>query len=240
MEASSIINKHEEKKFGGPLYIIGLVESSLEPLPKELVNSKKAVILSRRFNIEPKYLILDKSLFYEEMKVLKEKEKRGRPDIIHQFLLATQYSYLNLKGKLKVFIHTINNDIIEVNPITRIPKNYFQFVSLIQNLYKYKKVPRSGEALLILRKNVKLSEYLKEKNIEKPILLHEKAEKVEYNELEKFYFPPCSFLIGGFPHGDFSKDTKMVAWRSISLKKDFIMDAWMVADRIICHLEKYI
>jgi hypothetical protein len=45
-----------------------------------------------------------------------------RPDIIHQELMAILDSPLNKANRVKVYIHTEKNVLIEVNPKTRIPR----------------------------------------------------------------------------------------------------------------------
>lgn len=54
-----------------------------------------------------------------------------RPDILHQELLALLDSPLNKVGKLKVYIHSASNVLIEVNPKCRIPRTYKRFAGLM-------------------------------------------------------------------------------------------------------------
>lgn len=74
-------------------------------------------------------------LHAETHKVLLGKNKRDislyRPDIVHQALLALMDSPLNKAGKLKVYIHTWNNVLIDINPKCRIPRTYTRFAGLM-------------------------------------------------------------------------------------------------------------
>ncbi len=220
------------------IYMMGLLEASLEPLPKELWATSKARSLAKRYRVSPRYIILDKSVFYDEMKKLGINQKRGRPDIIHQFLLATQYSLLNKKGHLRIFIHTINNEIITIEPETRIPKNYFQFINLMQHLYMKKELPEKKKPLIKLHEKTSLKQFLKTNNIRKLILLREEAPQKDIEWFRDKTHPPHAIGIGGFPHGDFSKPTIKLSWTQASLYDGESYDAWIITDRIICNLEK--
>lgn len=54
-----------------------------------------------------------------------------RPDIIHQELMAVLDSPLNKAGKMKIYIHTEKNVLIEINPKTRIPRTFKRFSGLM-------------------------------------------------------------------------------------------------------------
>ena len=58
-----------------------------------------------------------------------------RPDIIHQELMAVLDSPLNKAGKVKVYMHTGKNVLIEINPKTRIPRTFKRFAGLMGNSY---------------------------------------------------------------------------------------------------------
>ena len=73
------------------------------------------------------------------MKKNKKDPAMYRPDIAHQELLALIDSPLNKAGKLKVFIRTEKNVLIEVNPAIRIPRTFKRFGGLmVQLLHKMK------------------------------------------------------------------------------------------------------
>ncbi|MGB9784890.1 MAG: 16S rRNA methyltransferase [Fervidicoccaceae archaeon] len=218
-------------------YGIILLESSLETLPEDIAKTRKARALSMRYGIPPRYLLLDVSNFYKEMKIFHISSRRGRPDIVHQFLLATQYSPLNFFGKLKVYIHTWKGEIIEVNEKARIPKNYFQFVGLIQQVYMKGAVPSREAPLLKLIREVNLREYLSNLGIKNIVLLHEKGERISKETLKDFTFPNFIFGIGGFPHGEFTEDILSMSSKRISFFGGMQLDAWLAADRLICYLE---
>lgn len=59
-----------------------------------------------------------------------------RPDITHQSLLTLMDSPLNKAGKLEVYITTASNQVIKINPATRIPRTYKRFAALMAQLLK--------------------------------------------------------------------------------------------------------
>ena len=73
-----------------------------------------------------------------------------RPDIIHQELMAVLDSPLNKAGKVKVYVHTEKNVLIEINPITRIPRTFKRFSGLmVQLLHRLKIRSSDGRDMLL-------------------------------------------------------------------------------------------
>ena len=82
------------------MLVIILVESSLETLPIELVKYPSVTKLAKKRDKKPKHLLLDTSLHHNIMSELPEREKRGRPDIVHISLLLATNSPLFKSGFL--------------------------------------------------------------------------------------------------------------------------------------------
>lgn len=73
-----------------------------------------------------------------------------RPDIIHQELMAVLDSPLNKAGKMKVYVHTDKNVLIEINPKTRIPRTFKRFSGLmVQLLHRLKIRSADGKDMLL-------------------------------------------------------------------------------------------
>lgn len=64
----------------------------------------------------------------------------ARPDIVHQCLLMLLDSPLNKAGRLKVYIRTANNVLIDVHPHVRIPRTIRRFSGLMSELLEKFKV----------------------------------------------------------------------------------------------------
>lgn len=84
-----------------------------------------------------------------------------RPDIVHRCLLMLQDSPLNKAGLLKVFIHTIDNVLIEVDPSLKVisshqvPRTETLFYALMAQILEKLKVRavNSSKTLLKIVKN---------------------------------------------------------------------------------------
>lgn len=129
------------------LYLI-LIESALEPIPNSLINEPLVLKHAKKRDKSPEKLILDVSLHHTIIKKLDKHKKRGRSDIIHRCLLYALNTPLNKSGLLSIYIHTINDKIIKVNPGVRLPRNYNRFTGLMEQLFNHKKVPLKGPSLL--------------------------------------------------------------------------------------------
>ncbi|CAM9089917.1 unnamed protein product, partial [Ectocarpus fasciculatus] len=76
--------------------------------------------------------------------------QKYRPDIIHQELMAVLDSPLNKAGKVKIFMHTSKNVLVEVNPKTRIPRTFKRFSGLmVQLLHRLKIRSADGNEMLL-------------------------------------------------------------------------------------------
>ena len=221
------------------IYHIVLAEASLELVPRKLWKHPAVIKTAKRRGKLPGEILLDTSLHYAAMKNLKNREKRGRPDIVHVTLLEVQGSPLNLEGMMRVYVHTINDYVLFIRPDTRIPKNYNRFVGLIEQLFIEGKVPPDSETPLIYLKTMKLRDLIKFIRADKVILLSEEGEKKKPKdialELRKYNNP--AIIIGGFPHGDFSKETYSITNTVYSIYHKSL-EAWIVVSRIVSAIEE--
>jgi len=180
--------------------ILILAESALELVPRELWRHPAVVADARRRGKRPGELLLDRARHHPAMSHLTDAARRGRPDIVHQVLLTFQYSMLNKRGLGQVYVHTRDDYVISIRPETRIPKNYNNFVSLMEQLYSAGKVPPSGEPLMELgRKSLR---GLLEGLGGRWVVLHEAGEKMSLPDLGQSLLSSV-VVVGGFPHGDF-------------------------------------
>lgn len=181
--------------------ILVLAESALELVPRELWGHPAVVADARRRGKRPGELLLDRARHHPAMSQLTDAARRGRPDIVHQVLLAFQYSLLNRRGLGRVYVHTRDDHVISIRPETRVPKNYNNFVSLMEQLFSAGKVPPSGEPLMELsRKSLR---GLLEKLGGRWVALHEAGERASLPGLGRSLLGSV-VVVGGFPRGDFA------------------------------------
>ena len=71
----------------GPMLHLILVDSELEMVPEKFWSHPAVVTNSRKRGKKSSRVLLDSSLHHSLFKDQDEKKRRGRPDIVHQFLL---------------------------------------------------------------------------------------------------------------------------------------------------------
>ncbi len=215
------------------LHII-LADSELETIPSELWTHPSVVRDARRREKKAGNLLLDSTFHHSAIRKFfpGEENRRGRPDIVHYFLLNTLESYLNKKNLLRVYVHTRNDEVIFVNPETKIPKSYNRFVGLIESLFLNRYVPDKEKPLLWM-KEMGLRDLVNSLNVEDVFLLTEKGKRLN---IENFLsIKDQVFIIGGFSSGDFQSKMDFVK-ESISVCDESLL-AWVVAYEIIVRYE---
>jgi rRNA small subunit pseudouridine methyltransferase Nep1 len=104
-----------KKEMGGRSVVVILDLASLETVKTkkgdfQLLNCDDHVGLMRKHNKNP---------------------QQYRPDIVHQELMAVLDSPLNKAGKVKLYMHTEKNVLVEINPKTRLPRTFKRFSGLM-------------------------------------------------------------------------------------------------------------
>ena len=215
-------------------YYFILADSELELIPPELQRERSVLSSARMRGKAPEKILLDASHHHPAFVKLKESERRGRPDIVHFFLMLAMDSDLNAAGKLKVFVHTRNNDVIAVKPETRLPPHYPRFVGLIESLYEQRVVPSRENALLELRNNVPLETLVAALKPDEVFVLDPTGKEAS---LER----KCAdeegktvvVIIGGFSKGDFRTDLTKFKHEKISLGARQ-QKVWTVTSKVLC------
>jgi rRNA small subunit pseudouridine methyltransferase Nep1 len=216
-----------------------LAESALEPIPDEIRDHPAIRRSARRRGKDPSELILDRSLHHFAMRGLSNSGKRGRPDIVHAALIGALGTPLNREGLLSVYVHTIGDMIIEVNPAVRLPKNYNRFIGLMEQLFASGSIrSSSGETLLRIRPgrmrdllgSLRPSMAMAFTRAGVPRTMRECVRELVSHER------PAA-IIGGFPHGGFSEETLGLANALACIDRESL-DASLVVSRLIYEFEE--
>ncbi|MEM1644511.1 MAG: 16S rRNA methyltransferase [Ignisphaera sp.] len=220
-----------------PLNIV-LAEAGLELVPKEIENHPVVVKNAQKRRKKPSETLLDISLHYSAMKKLSKWYKRGRPDIVHISLMNALSSPLNIAGLLRVYVHTINDKIIHIDPTTRLPRNYNRFIGLFEQLLVAGLIPPGSEKPLLWVEEKNLREFVNMMNFDKVVLMEEhgvrKTIRVIGEELAKLMNEGKNIciIIGAFQHGDFEETTRSLAHEQVSIFHKSL-DSWIVVSRVI-------
>ncbi|MDD1776486.1 MAG: 16S rRNA methyltransferase [Candidatus Methanomethylicus sp.] len=217
---------------------IVIAEAALEMVPKELLNHPSVTRAAERKGKKPEETLLDISYHYAAMKNMENWDRRGRPDITYLTLLNLLERPLNKTGQLTVYVHTLDNYILEIDREINLPRNYARFQGLIEQLFEVGRVPPLGKPLMLLKRGT-LEDIVKNVSHSSTILLTEKGKTVRSGD----YFPELLkkgdplIVIGGFQRGEFSKQNLKLADEKISLYKD-ALDTWIIASMVSHELER--
>lgn len=217
-----------------------LAESALETVPVQVLSHPEVQNWARQTGLNPRFTLLDRSYHHHAMKGLEGSEKRGRPDIVHLALLGVLETPLNMEDMLRVYVHTAQNLVLEVNPRVRLPRNYLRFKGLIEQLFQQGRVPPKpeGEALLTLR-NQTLKALLDELKPDLAVGLTREGKPVTLTKLAQGLVKAGKpvVVVGGFPKGRFTDETKTVLHQTYCIDPA-PLEAWVVASRLVYAVEK--
>jgi len=212
------------------LHII-LAESPLELIPKSILKHRIIKKYADKRKKKPEECLLDSNFHHIAMKKLKDFNRRGRPDIVYITLLYLLSSISNKEGKLRVYVHTLNDEVIFIKPETRLPRSYNRFVGIIEQVMLEGKTPNN----LLSKQDMAIKELISRINTDCIILMDEKGENnLEFLTSAFKKVNPC-IIIGAFPHGEFKKNYEFVD-RRISLYKQ-ALDTWAIAGKVLCLYE---
>ncbi|MFN3804965.1 MAG: 16S rRNA methyltransferase [Pyrobaculum sp.] len=214
--------------------ILVLAESSIEPVPRELWSHPAVLADARRRGKKPGEMLLDRARHHPAMWILPQASRRGRPDIIHQSLLAFQYSPLARSGMGRAYVHTAGDRVIKIRPDARLPKNYNNFLSLAEQLYSAGRVPPRGDPLMEVERST-LSQLL-ERLGGRWVAMHERGERKPLWELGQLV-KDAVVVVGGFPHGDFENQWVLREAEGVYRIGEGVLDAPQVVCRLVTAAE---
>lgn len=214
--------------------VLVLAEAALELVPPEIARHPAVLADARRRGRRPEEVLLDRARHHPAMAGLRDAERRGRPDLVHQVLLTFLYSPLALSGRGRIYVHTRDDLVIRVEPGTRIPKNYNNFVGLMEQLFKLGRAPPDGRPLLKLERR-SLRGLLEELG-GRWVALHEGGRRMPLDELGRRLSDGVAVL-GGFPHGDLQNGWVLEEAQDVVRVGDRPLDAGQVACKVLTAVE---
>jgi rRNA small subunit pseudouridine methyltransferase Nep1 len=224
-----------------PLHLI-IAEAGLELVPREIEGEPSIIADAKRRRKKPSEILLDISVHYKAMKKLDKWFKRGRPDIVHVAMLLALSSLLNLANLLRLYVHTVKDIVVFVDPKTRIPRNYNRFVGLMEQLLVIGSVPPSSSKPLLWVESLTLHQLVEKIKCTTPILMHEKGALLKPSDFSKYVVEKMlksevvCIAVGGFQHGDFEESTLKLFKNRVSLHPTSL-EAWSVISMIINSIE---
>ena len=219
------------------MLILGLVETSLELIPEQLARHPSVLRWAKKRGKPPTHLLLDEAAVPKVVEGLPDSEKRGRPDIAHRSLLIALDSVLARSGHLKVFVHTIDSQVITITPGTRLPRREPRFIGLVEQLLLSGRVPQTGTPLLELYSG-SLDQYLEELAPTRTFASSHSGTPMMPLEFAQSLATEARplVLVGGFAHGVLSPQISHLASDLVSLHTDALSTSTIVG-MIVHNLE---
>jgi rRNA small subunit pseudouridine methyltransferase Nep1 len=214
-------------------------DTALELVPFSMLNHPSVRRNAKRRNKKPAETLLDRSLHHYGMTRIENAERRGRPDIIHFCLLEALGSPLNKENRLKIWVNTNHGYTIEVDPETRLPRDYNRFKGLMESLFINGQVPQNIGAPLMSIRKMSIEKLLQKVKPSKLYLLSSHGEPSSLDNLVSKMVSnenPCA-LVGAYPSGQVSSDIHKLADEVISVYGE-TLEAWVITSRLIYEYEK--
>lgn len=215
-----------------------LSESSLELVPSELKDHPSVVSHARKLGKYPSEILLDNSWHFAAMKGIENEIKRGRPDLVHFSVLEATTIPLYLQNKMKLFVHTIDDQVISFGKNVHIPKSYHRFEGVVEKLYQEKKIITNNDVLLEIEKKT-FAELFDEINPSKVIGLSTKGIKSTYEKIAAEVSNNTCIVVGGFQKGHFSNSVEDKIDDLYSIGNESF-ESHVVVSRILYECEKTI
>lgn len=213
-----------------------IADAELELIPKEMLDDYAIRKHAKKRGKPASAIILDSNFMHTSIERYfpGESTRRGRPDIIFVLLQVAMESILNKKGQLRVFIHTRNDLVIDINPVIRMPRSYNRFVGLMENLFDKKEIKTNDEVLLSINES-SVEGLIDKINFDRLVILSPKGERKKLDEIVD-KVEDYLVVIGGFSEGDFRSDVYSLG-ESYSIFEEELT-IWSVASEIIAEYER--
>ena len=213
-----------------------IAESSLELVPKELQHHNSVVAHARKMGKRPSEILLDNSWHFGAMKGINNEIKRGRPDLVHFCLLEACTVPLYFEDEVSVYVHTLDDKVIIIEPGVHLPKSYHRFAGLMEKLFAEKIIKADGQKLLEI-KNMTFSELVDKIKPDNVIGLSSEGIKSSYYDAAATCTSESCLVIGAFPKGHFSDPIKKKINTLLSIDTNSI-EAHVAVARVLYEYEK--
>mgnify|MGYP000256373983 CR=1 FL=1 len=216
------------------MFVFILTKASLESIPKKLWNHPAVQKWAKVRRKHPSKMILDQTLHFSAIRQLEDYQNRGRVDILHRALLTILDSKLNKKGYIKaIVIHTTQDKYYIVNPEARLPRHYFRFLGIMEDLLQKGKIETPEGKTLIGQAN-SIEDVTKKHNIAYTICLETKGKHKRIAEvIPKQPQGNIGIIVGALPHGDIPQKFLETANEIISIGTEPLTTSYVLCRTII-------
>jgi rRNA small subunit pseudouridine methyltransferase Nep1 len=222
-----------------PLHSIILEEASLELVPEKFRKHDSCKLVENRFGISPELQILDDNFHHQLIAKLSNREKRGRPDIVHFALLDITSTPAYMEGLVEVYVHTINNSTIKILSGVRLPRTFQRFCGVMAKVLSGKMEEKEKELFEIKNEQV-IDQLVSLIDSDRVVCLTSEGVPKDLPSFVKGIHSKrekATWIVGGFPRGHFGDDVKSLATDVISISK-YSLTAHVVTARLCYVIEQ--
>jgi rRNA small subunit pseudouridine methyltransferase Nep1 len=216
-----------------------LVDTALELVPSSLQSSNCYQSNLAKFGVAGR--LLDTSLHHTVMHELNNSDARGRPDILHHYLLDALGSPANVLGKLQIYFE-VGTRVYQVDPQMRCPRDYLRFKALMVQLLDLGHIPPESPYFIAVQSLI-APLWIKNNFLPDNVIKFSRlGDLISYDTLCSWDFwhqQDVVVLIGGFQKGHFSDWIMQIQGRTISLGT-YGLDSWVVVNRILAAYEVHL
>ncbi|MHA2002385.1 MAG: hypothetical protein ACTSVU_09885 [Promethearchaeota archaeon] len=230
-----------------------LTETALEIVPKKLQSTPAFQKNLKKFGNAGK--LLDTTLHHAIMNPLSHSEKRGRPDILHHFLLDSLGSIANHADRLKIYF-ACSGGLFSVSSQMRCPRDYLRFKALMSQLLEISHIPKKSP-YLIEKIAPNLSTWIKGRFTSENVVkltskgrvgslrdlfaklqeTPDRKENMPSTKIDEIHDRDFAVLIGGFQKGGFSETTATIPGIPFAFPNRGY-DSWVIVNRILSLYEQ--
>jgi len=219
--------------------IVILEDASIELVPKKFQARDSCKLVESRFGIPPENQILDDNFHHDIVERLPEKEKRGRPDVVHFALLDIMGTPAYRENMILPIIHTINQEVIRIGEGVRPPRTEMRFNGVMSKILR-NEMGKIEKDLFQYDDPMDTKKLIRTLSAEEVYVLSASGVRKDLTQFVSKVTSSdreVSWIVGGFAKGHFSEKTKQVANEMISIS-NYELPAHIVTSRLSYEIEK--
>lgn len=220
-----------------PVAWVALFDSNVETIPREIIGERSLTKLARKNGRGPERTILDRSSHHFAMQRLRDGQMRGRPDIVHMSVLSITDTPVYASGRVDLIVHTVGDRLIMPAKEWRPPRNYRNFLGLMEDLLQAGRVPPEGRPILkMVRGDIK--DAVSRTGAERAILLSSHGKLCDLRErVQDLKDIVVVYLIGGYAKGKPRAEVVDVADDVVSIHPSSLSSS-VVTARLMYEIER--
>jgi rRNA small subunit pseudouridine methyltransferase Nep1 len=223
-----------------PEHVIIFEDSSLELVPAAYLKHESCRLVEEKFGVPPRSQILDDNFHHKLLLKLKDREKRGRPDIVHLALLDVTSTPAYYRNFVSSVVHTVNGQSIIIKEGVRLPRTLQRFCGVMSKVLSNKLSEEEKRLFSFDNSNLTFGDLVEALDLSRIICLTTEGVPKALREVVARSAGRgngrTGWIIGGFARGHFKEEVKSIANEIISIS-EFSLAAHVVSARLCYEIE---